>query len=44
LDGLARSGAVGLSGAHIVGCGSSQARGEAIGHRTQSSAMRNDYG
>ena len=40
LDGLARRGALGLSGAHIVGCDPSQARAEAIVHRIQSSAMR----
>jgi hypothetical protein len=43
LDGLTRRGAVGLSGAHIVGCNSSQARGEGIAQWTQSFAMRNVY-
>jgi hypothetical protein len=43
LDGLARSGDVGLSGAYIVGCNSSQARREGIAQRTQSFAMRNVY-
>ena len=43
LDGLARRGALGLSGAHIVGCNSRQARREGIAQRTQSFAMRNVY-